>query len=674
MKKFLVMIVLTAVAAGSTSAAYTNLVPTTTYTGSGALIDVVYSGTSPTIGTIISTNSNSWSSGLPSDSNPGLFDGTVGDGTAALSSVSAWNVWYGVAVRQTGGTLSQADHTMRGGAQDGVGGVSSYHSTLEIDDTSNTGSYTNLAISGQLTMWNQNGADGATGNTLSLLNGYADVGILAATSPNDEFVNILNGRLDVGYFSNARVAVNMLAGGTGQFILDDMAGTAEARSQLTNMRLNFETGSEASFTILQNSSNLVDNSAQGAWESQVANGYVSIDGTVVTGLGAFTIEDVGALGTKISLNPYWSTSTIFTAAGGSVLEIAYSNPPNRGVIISGNTEDWSNGLPTNGNPGLIVGGTYDFVLNENGGMYGIWVRQTGGQLTDAFLPMRGGAAGTTDGNIITIDDALNDGSYTNLAIAGDLTMWNSNQGDGNELNVLNGYATVGELRTTLNPADIARFNILNGRLDVGFLTTASCTVTMLAGGTGVVNLADQSGDLLNPMILNFETGSEASFTILQNSSNLVDNSAQGAWETKILAGKVKIDGVAVTDTNRFDIVDVPPNGTKISADTTPPNPNPATFSVLPSAANTAISMTATEGSDASGPVEYYFANTNFPGGTHDSGWQTSRSYTDSGLDPDTTYFYTVKMRDSATLPNVGGASEATSATTGPPQGMVFTVR
>jgi hypothetical protein len=191
---------------------------------------------------------------------------------------------------------------MRGGAQDGAGGVSSTNCILEIDDVSNRDfASTNLAISGQLTMWNQNAAAGATGNTLSMLNGYADVGILAATSPNDEFVNILNGRLDVGYFSNARVTVNMLDGGTGAFNLDDMYGDSadpDHKSKLKNMILNFEDGSEASFSIA--SSNVTGN-AQGAWETKIAAGQVKIDGVAVTGVGAFTIENVGALGTSITL-------------------------------------------------------------------------------------------------------------------------------------------------------------------------------------------------------------------------------------------------------------------------------------------------------------------------------------------------------------------------------------
>jgi hypothetical protein len=85
-------------------------------------------------------------------------------------------------------------------------------------------------------------------------------------------------------------------------------------------------------------------------------------------------------------------------------------------------------------------------------------------------------------------------------------------------------------------------------------------------------------------------------------------------------------------------------------DTTPPTPNPATFASAPSAdSDTAISMTATTGSDPSGPVEYFFDETSGNPGGSDSGWQTSTSYTDTGLSPATQYTYTVQMRDA--VPN-----------------------
>ncbi|MHC5074349.1 MAG: hypothetical protein ACYTFE_05955 [Planctomycetota bacterium] len=97
-------------------------------------------------------------------------------------------------------------------------------------------------------------------------------------------------------------------------------------------------------------------------------------------------------------------------------------------------------------------------------------------------------------------------------------------------------------------------------------------------------------------------------------------------------------------------------------DTDPPTPNPATWASVPSAdSSSAISMTATTGSDPSGPVEYFFDETSGNPGGSDSGWQTSPNYTDSGLNASTQYTYTVTMRDA--LSNTGTASSPVSATT-----------
>jgi hypothetical protein len=75
-------------------------------------------------------------------------------------------------------------------------------------------------------------------------------------------------------------------------------------------------------------------------------------------------------------------------------------------------------------------------------------------------------------------------------------------------------------------------------------------------------------------------------------------------------------------------------------------------------------MTATTGSDATGPVQYFFDETSGnPGGT-DSGWVTNPVYNDTGLSASTQYTYTVQMRDSVSpTPNVGTASSPASATT-----------
>jgi hypothetical protein len=100
-----------------------------------------------------------------------------------------------------------------------------------------------------------------------------------------------------------------------------------------------------------------------------------------------------------------------------------------------------------------------------------------------------------------------------------------------------------------------------------------------------------------------------------------------------------------------------------TSDANPPTPNAATFAVSPYASSSSnIGMTATAGSDATGPVEYLFSC--LSAGGHGSGWQTSPSYTDTGLAAGTEYTYTVTMRDAVTpTPNVGTPSAATSATT-----------
>ncbi len=101
-------------------------------------------------------------------------------------------------------------------------------------------------------------------------------------------------------------------------------------------------------------------------------------------------------------------------------------------------------------------------------------------------------------------------------------------------------------------------------------------------------------------------------------------------------------------------------------DTTPPTPDPLTWSLQPQATGSAsISMTASTASDPSG-VEYYFENVS--GGGHDSGWQSSPIYEDTGLTPDTTYSYRVKARDKSPNLNETVFSGTASATTLPAGG------
>ena len=96
-------------------------------------------------------------------------------------------------------------------------------------------------------------------------------------------------------------------------------------------------------------------------------------------------------------------------------------------------------------------------------------------------------------------------------------------------------------------------------------------------------------------------------------------------------------------------------------DDTAPSPDPMTWAAEPSAASTSsITMTATTATDVSG-FEYYFDCT--AGGGSDSGWQDSASYSDTGLDANSTYTYKVQARDKSSNQNATGWSTTKSATT-----------
>ncbi len=93
----------------------------------------------------------------------------------------------------------------------------------------------------------------------------------------------------------------------------------------------------------------------------------------------------------------------------------------------------------------------------------------------------------------------------------------------------------------------------------------------------------------------------------------------------------------------------------------PITPDPAGFAVPPAAGNSSsISMTATTGFSGEGPVEYLFTETSGNPGGSSSGWQSSPIYTDIGLQPSTTYTYTVTKRAGSFT---GRSSEPASATT-----------
>jgi hypothetical protein len=99
-----------------------------------------------------------------------------------------------------------------------------------------------------------------------------------------------------------------------------------------------------------------------------------------------------------------------------------------------------------------------------------------------------------------------------------------------------------------------------------------------------------------------------------------------------------------------------------TVDTDAPTPNPMTWAVSPASASaTSITMTATTAADVS-DVEYFFQNTSDGMSGHNSGWQTSPTWTDTGLTTGFSYSYQVKARDQSSRHNETAYSDTASAT------------
>jgi hypothetical protein len=93
-----------------------------------------------------------------------------------------------------------------------------------------------------------------------------------------------------------------------------------------------------------------------------------------------------------------------------------------------------------------------------------------------------------------------------------------------------------------------------------------------------------------------------------------------------------------------------------------PGPDPATFASPPSLSGTLdIVMKATPGRGDFEPIEYFFDETSGNPGGADSGWTTNPVFTDTSLEPGTSYTYTVMTRNA--LGQAGNASLPVSVTT-----------
>jgi hypothetical protein len=107
-------------------------------------------------------------------------------------------------------------------------------------------------------------------------------------------------------------------------------------------------------------------------------------------------------------------------------------------------------------------------------------------------------------------------------------------------------------------------------------------------------------------------------------------------------------------------------------DVAAPAPNPMIFNASPDGSprgnsTTSITMTGAVATDPSGGIQYFFTSSG--AGSHSSSWQTSRTYTDTGLGVNRSYSYKVKARDTFLNETDNSASEAAATFIETPTGL-----
>jgi hypothetical protein len=163
--------------------------------------------------------------------------------------------------------------------------------------------------------------------------------------------------------------------------------------------------------------------------------------------------------------------------------------------------------------------------------------------------------------------------------------------------------------------------------------------------------------VINDIDLYVDQGADGSFENASASSVdnyefvTVANPAAGTW-------RFEARGYAVAGANKIGLC------VFLEKDGEAPRANPATWLVSPYAGADQISMTLNTASDLNAGVQYFFDEGSGIAGSSDSGWQTSPSYTDTGLHAGFNYSYRAKARDTSASLNETAYSTTVVVNTG----------
>jgi hypothetical protein len=265
-----------------------------------------------------------------------------------------------------------------------------------------------------------------------------------------------------------------------------------------------------------------------------------------------------------------------------------------------------------------------------------------------------GPGGTTTGLVwsFTVDSTLTADANTDIPVVGTVggNYTNTRQSD-------DVYETITEKLSGGKPS--VRYSMLEHKWTFSVSGATSVTFNVEAFKTTssdgddfvfAYSLDDSTYTDMVTVISTIDSDTVQSYTMPAGTSGTVYIRVK---DTDHTAGNLMIDTISVD--RMYILVEAGP------PDTAAPFPDPMTWEVIPQAnGSTSISMTATTATDSSG-VEYFFECTT--NGGHDSGWQDSPMYIDTGLLPETLYTYRVQARDKSVNQNATGFSEESSATT-----------